>query len=342
MGVYAMGKFSITSSGTEILRPVMGTAVMDSTPPATITSADPKATRSAAWATAWSPLEQKRLMVIAAVSTGRPASSPTTLAMLSPCSPSGMAHPRIRSSTSAGAICGTLARSSRTTVPARSSGRVSASAPLWARPTALRTAAAITTSVMAGTPSVAQGLVVEKHVLHPLARLLLAAQPEKALAFQFQHPGLGDGGGCTVQAAAQDRRDLHRHLAVVLRRLATLLERQHHHLQGRDAALARELVRPRCGRVPSRLGQPDGPLLRVVQQPRAVEGHAVRPAEVPELFRFVRAGGDLGQGDVLEHLGHQRKAVDLGAFGQALQRTPQEVHAPTASRHESDAHFHQS
>ena len=84
----------------------------------------------AAMAMAWRPLEQKRLIVCALVSTGRPPSTPATRAMLSPCSPSGIAQPRTRSSTSLGFTCGTRASRPRITSPASSSGRLLASEPL--------------------------------------------------------------------------------------------------------------------------------------------------------------------------------------------------------------------
>jgi hypothetical protein len=113
--VYALGKRSITSAETLILLPVIGTMLIDSTPPATMASTLPKATRSAARAMAWRPDEQKRLMVMPEVVSGRPPRRPTTRAMLRPCSPSGIAHPRMRSSTSLGSSCGTLAIRARIT-----------------------------------------------------------------------------------------------------------------------------------------------------------------------------------------------------------------------------------
>src|SRR6266852_4551078 len=59
----------------EILFPPMGTMDMDSVPPAMMTSAAPERMRSAARAMACRPEEQKRLMVMAEHSTGRPARS---------------------------------------------------------------------------------------------------------------------------------------------------------------------------------------------------------------------------------------------------------------------------
>src|SRR6266481_4283252 len=70
----------------------MGTRDMDSVPPATMISAEPPRMRSAASAMACRPEEQKRLMVIAEVSTGRPARRAAMRATFMPCSPSGMSH----------------------------------------------------------------------------------------------------------------------------------------------------------------------------------------------------------------------------------------------------------
>ena len=58
-----------------------------------ITSAPPLLIRSAAIAIDWSPEEQKRLIVIALVSTGRPARIAAARATFIPCSASGIAQP---------------------------------------------------------------------------------------------------------------------------------------------------------------------------------------------------------------------------------------------------------
>jgi hypothetical protein len=150
MGMYTSGHTRIASGDALSLLPVIGTIVIDSTPPATTTSFAPVAIAPAAIAIAWRPLEQKRFTVIADVSTGSPPSRPTTRATLSPCSPSGIAQPSTKSSTSPGFTCGTRASSLATTWPASSSGRVCASVPFAARPTAERTASTMTTfSIMA-------------------------------------------------------------------------------------------------------------------------------------------------------------------------------------------------
>ena len=102
MGMWASGWDSISSGEALRWNPVIGTLVMDSTPPATRISCCPKLTEPAAMAMACRPLEQKRLMVMAEVSSGKPPSRPAARATLRPCSPSGMAQPSTRSSTISG------------------------------------------------------------------------------------------------------------------------------------------------------------------------------------------------------------------------------------------------
>jgi hypothetical protein len=60
----------MSSALTTILLPVMGTILMGSTPPATTSSTEPKATRLAACAMARSPLAQKRSMVTTRARSG--------------------------------------------------------------------------------------------------------------------------------------------------------------------------------------------------------------------------------------------------------------------------------
>ena len=127
-------------------QPIMGTKLIDSSPPATATSVVPLATDWLARASACRPEAQKRLTVMALVATGRPAPSATWRAMLRPCAPSGMAQPRMRSSTRAGSRPGALAIASRTAVMASSSGGVSRRPPRGALPTAVRAAETMTAS----------------------------------------------------------------------------------------------------------------------------------------------------------------------------------------------------
>ena len=79
------------------------TQEIDSTPPATMTSASPAMIRCAASAIVCRPDEQKRLTVAPGTVTGQPARSAIWRAMFQPVAPSGSAQPIRTSSTSAGA-----------------------------------------------------------------------------------------------------------------------------------------------------------------------------------------------------------------------------------------------
>ena len=104
-------------------KPVMGTMLMLSTPPATITSAPPARIRSQPMAIVCSPEEQKRLTVMPGTLDGKPAIRLTLRAMFSPWGPSGKAQPRMTSSASAGSKSPARLQASRTTALAMSSGR---------------------------------------------------------------------------------------------------------------------------------------------------------------------------------------------------------------------------
>lgn len=114
----ALAGFSITH----------GALVIDSTPPATTTSASPAAMRARAVVTAVSPEAQSRLTVKPGTESGRPARRAAMRATLRLSSPAWLAAPSTTSSTRSGAIPA-RATASRTTRAARSSGRTWASAP---------------------------------------------------------------------------------------------------------------------------------------------------------------------------------------------------------------------
>jgi hypothetical protein len=117
-------------------------------PPATIVEAKPHITRSAAYAIACRPDEQKRLTVTAEAATGMPARRLAMRATFMPCSASGIAQPRITSSTSDGSIPGARLSASAMAADASSSGRVPLSVPPGALPTAVRVADTMTASFM--------------------------------------------------------------------------------------------------------------------------------------------------------------------------------------------------
>ena len=82
--------------------------LMLSVPAAIMMSASPVRMRSAAIDTAFSPDEQKRLIVMPATLFGKPASSTPMRATFMPCSYSGIAQPTITSSIAPGVDRGHL------------------------------------------------------------------------------------------------------------------------------------------------------------------------------------------------------------------------------------------
>src|SRR6266481_4675047 len=98
--------------------------LMLSSPPPMAASAPPRMIWCAAIAMAWSPEEQKRLTVVPAIETGRPARTSATRATLLPWVPFGWAQPMITSSISLTSSWGTLPSASLMQWAARSSGRV--------------------------------------------------------------------------------------------------------------------------------------------------------------------------------------------------------------------------
>src|SRR5688572_6548826 len=132
--------------------PPIGIIDIVSNPPATIVSTAPVRIRSAAIAIDCKPDEQKRLIVIALVSTGSPARMAAARATFIPCSASGIAHPMITSSISYTSSPGTRASASLITTLPISSGRVFRKVPFGALPTAVRTAETITASFISFSP----------------------------------------------------------------------------------------------------------------------------------------------------------------------------------------------
>ena len=113
-----------TSGLKDGLLPPIGTRLIDSAPPAIITSASPTRMRSAAICSAVRPEAQKRLTVTPPTEVGSPASTAATRAMFMPCSPSGKEQPMMASSMAFGSSEGTCASALRITATSRSSGRV--------------------------------------------------------------------------------------------------------------------------------------------------------------------------------------------------------------------------
>src|SRR5215510_6929484 len=102
-------------------------------------------------AMAWSPDEQKRLTVVPATETGRPARRSATRATLLPWAPLGWAQPMITSSISLLSSWGTLPSASLMQWAARSSGRVMLNDPRNDLASGVRELATTTASLI-GTP----------------------------------------------------------------------------------------------------------------------------------------------------------------------------------------------
>jgi hypothetical protein len=112
-----------TSGLNEGLPPPMGTMLMDSAPPAIITSASPTRMRSAAIWMAVTPEAQKRLTVTPP--TGWLKARPVAIrAMFMPCSPSGKEQPMMASSIALGSSVGTCSMALLMAATSSSSGRV--------------------------------------------------------------------------------------------------------------------------------------------------------------------------------------------------------------------------
>ncbi len=125
-----------------------GARVIDSTPPATTTSASPVSTMREAIIAASRLDPQSRLTLVAVTETGRPASSTAIRPTLRLSSPAPFALPQTTSPISAGSSRGALSTTPRSATAARSSGRVSARAPLN-RPNGVLAAANTNEAVMA-------------------------------------------------------------------------------------------------------------------------------------------------------------------------------------------------
>src|SRR5690606_17251855 len=174
--------------------PIIGTMLIDSVPPAIITSASPTRMRSAAMASAVSPEAQKRFTVTPATVCGSPASSTDRRATFRPCSASGMAQPMIASSISWGSSAGACPSAARIAATRRSSGRVLRNTPRGALPIGVRAAATMyaswTCRVMKLLLSVPHRLAGLHHPHDPLLGLRMVQQRDEGLALQPQHPGL--------------------------------------------------------------------------------------------------------------------------------------------------------
>src|ERR1035437_8986149 len=110
-------------------------------------------------------------------------------AMFIPCAASGMAQPRMTSSTCSADNCGTRASASRMARAARSSGRIVRSFPFGALPIGVRTAATRKASLMLSVPQRFAGL---EGVGDTFDGPGFTAQAQEYLAFQVHQVLLGN------------------------------------------------------------------------------------------------------------------------------------------------------
>src|SRR5215218_2330602 len=128
----------------------IGTRLIDSTPPATTTSAWPLITVAAAKATACCDEPHWRSIVVPGTLSGQPAASGALRPMLKVCSPTWLTQPQKTSSTTAGSMPDRSARASSTC--ADRSTACTPDSPPPRLPTGVRTAAQMTASRMGSTP----------------------------------------------------------------------------------------------------------------------------------------------------------------------------------------------
>src|SRR5574341_1772192 len=172
-----------------------------------MTSENPHMILSAACAMACNPEAQKRLTVTAEALAGTPARSEAIRATFIPCSASGIAQPRMTSSTSFGSSPGTRLSASPIASAARSSGRVARSAPLYDLTTGVRHADAITTSLIA-VLLVPQWLARLQQVLDALLSFSFPAEADKGFALQVKQVLFADRLWRIQRAAGEDVRQL--------------------------------------------------------------------------------------------------------------------------------------
>jgi hypothetical protein len=143
---FASSKTGFSVSGRVSLLPLTARLTV-STPAEMNTSPSPARIACIAILVVCNDDEQYRV-IVAPGSWSYPSRTATTRARLNPDSPPGCPQPSRRSSMASGSSCGTWSSAARTTVAARSSGRMSRRLPLKARPMGERAAATMTASAM--------------------------------------------------------------------------------------------------------------------------------------------------------------------------------------------------
>ena len=181
---------------------------MLSTPPPIAASAPPIMIWWAAMAMACRPEEQKRLTVVPATETGRPARTRATRATLLPCGPFGWAQPRITSSISFGSSWGALPRTSLMQWAARSSGRVMLNDPRWDLARGVRELATTTASLIGVAPFVGGNACREYTRCpepRPGGRIRAPVNRARHFSLRCQTPSQSGGGGVARKATLRSR-----------------------------------------------------------------------------------------------------------------------------------------
>ena len=129
--MYASGYSASIPGCKSRFHPPLFTSDIVSTPAVRKTSPEPILIAPAALCATCIDDPHRRFVVIPGIVFGRPGRYVAILPRLSPCTPSGYAHPNIRSSISFTSTL-VLARISETVAFSMSSGLTCASSPLWA------------------------------------------------------------------------------------------------------------------------------------------------------------------------------------------------------------------
>src|SRR5579871_58897 len=270
--------------------PDMGSMLIDSAPPAIRICAAPARMRSAAMAMAWSPEEQKRLMVTPGTESGKPERNAAMRAMFMPDSASGMAQPKMTSSTSTGGTAGYLSSNARMTVAAKSSGRVLRSAPLGALPVAVRRQSTMTACIGSVLALVPQRLARFQHIPHALLGLEVPAKAQERFALEVQQILFGDHLFAGQPTTRQNIRQLFGNGEVVVADEFGLPRRPRTQFQQGQTAFARHLDvgAGRAGLVERHHCERES--FRVCNDTLGIHADGVFPSQEAELLRVVGAG----------------------------------------------------
>src|SRR5205814_10638355 len=154
-----------------------------------------------------------------------------------------------------------------------------------------------------GAPrSVPQRLAVLEHELDAFLGLRRLRERYEMLALEIEQPFLVHHAAGIDLTAAQHLGDARRDVVVVIRDEGALFHVDEHHLERRDAGVARNgNLRRRERRTHARFRHCARLLLRDVEELGGMEDDHVRRLEITHGARFFRALRGLGHRDLLEH-----------------------------------------